>query len=58
MENKPEHMELKIKITEDKPKKLTIQDIIGFETINNNQQYIYKTANNQKQYSHTQKIKP
>ena len=51
-------MEDKPKTTEDNSKKLTLQDIIDFDSKNNNQQYIYKTANNQKQYSHTQKIKP
>ena len=43
---------------EDKPKKITIQDLIGIDTKIDNQQYTYKIANNQKEYSHTQKIKP
>lgn len=37
--------------------KLTIQDLIG-DTKINNQKYTYKIANNQKEYSHTKKIKP
>lgn len=41
---------------ENKPK-LTIQDLIGEKKINN-QQYTYKIANNQKEYSHKQKVKP
>lgn len=39
-------------------KKLTIQDLIGDIKSNNNQEYKYKIVNNQKEYSHTQKIKP
>ncbi len=40
-------------------KKLTIEDLIGdTKSNNNNQEYSYKIQNNQKKYSHTQKIKP
>lgn len=51
-------MENKTRSTENKSKKLTILDLIGFDSKNNNQQYIYKITDNQKQYSYTQKIKP
>ena len=38
--------------------KLTIADLIGSKKSNNDQSYFYKIANNQKEYSHRQKIKP
>jgi hypothetical protein len=38
-------------------KKLTISDLIGNKK-SDGQTYSYKIANNQKEYSHTQKIKP
>ncbi len=51
-------MEDESKNSKDKPRKLTILDLIGSDTKVNNQQYTYKITNNQKEYSHTQKIKP
>ena len=43
---------------ENKPK-LTIEDLICETNNNNNQKkYTYKIANNQKEYSHKQKVKP
>ena len=39
-------------------RKLTMEDLLLCNQNNDNQQYSYKIVNNQKKYSHTQKVKP
>lgn len=39
-------------------RKLTISDLLNCNQINEKEQYSYKIVNNQKKYSHTQKVKP
>ena len=39
-------------------RKLTMEDLSLCNQNNDNQHYSYKIINNQKKYSHTQKIKP
>lgn len=38
-------------------RKLTLNDLVNIEQ-NTNQAHSYKIVNNQKKYSHTQKVKP